>query len=156
MNGLTINPVSMYDYNSIVNSVINACFNYDEDGRQFYMPENYAYALRLNLATYYLKYKIDDDIEVNYQKLFEIGKVWDAVYAHPQVQDIIKAVDQGIEFRKQSILRREIFSPLVDELMPVCEQISSAVEQINTTGLKMPNADELVKAYKEQMLTEEK
>lgn len=158
-NNKLVENVSLDNFMRMVKMVVDSVFYTDEvTGLVSYMPENYHYTLRLAIGMYYFGYELDDDVEFNYKHVmrYDLNNLKSTI---PQIAELIDAIDNEIEFKKQQLLYREIFSPIVNEFQPLLLNIAKVVNEVDvnkiTEQINSITPSDIVKAYKQEVIDKE-
>ena len=158
-NNKLVENVSLDNFMRMVKMVVDSVFYFDDTtGLISYMPENYYYALRLAIGMYYFGYELDNDVEFNYEHVmgYDLNVLKSTI---PQIAELINAIDNQIEFKKQQLLYGEIFSPIINEFQPLLLNIAKVVNEIDVKKISEQinsiTPRDIVKAYKQEVIDKE-
>lgn len=144
----------------MIKSVVDTVFDQDETtGKLTYLPENYDYAFRLNIAHYYDGYQTTGDVNKDYNVAMEIDPDTTTI-DQKQLSGIENAIKEKIEMKKAEINQQNItvtsqLDDLFEEFMPTLAQltnvISGKIAEIDVKKLnekiESMNMENLVKTY---------
>ena len=152
----------------MIKSVVDTVFDQDETtGKLTYLPENYDYAFRLNIAHYYDDYQTTGDVNKDYNTAMEIDPD-SATIDQKQLRGIENAIKEKIEMKKAEINQKNItvtsqLDNLFEEFMPTLEKftktLTGKLSKINTKKInekiESMNMENLVKMYMESSFADE-
>lgn len=152
----------------MIKSVVDTVFDQDETtGKLTYLPENYDYAFRLNIAHYYDDYQTTGDVNKDYNTAMEIDPDSTTI-DQKQLRGIENAIKEKIEMKKAEINQKNItvtsqLDNLFEEFMPTLEKftktLTGKLSKINTKKInekiESMNMENLVKMYMESSFADE-
>lgn len=152
----------------MIKSVVDTVFDQDETtGKLTYLPENYDYAFRLNIAHYYDDYQTTGDVNKDYNTAMEIDPD-SATIDQKQLRGIENAIKEKIKMKKAEINQKNItvtsqLDNLFEEFMPTLEKftktLTGKLSKINTKKInekiESMNMENLVKMYMESSFADE-
>lgn len=152
----------------MIKSVVDTVFDQDETtGKLTYLPENYDYAFRLNIAHYYDGYQTTGDINKDYNTAMEIDPDSTTI-DQKQLRGIENAIKEKIEMKKAEINQKNItvtsqLDDLFEEFMPTLVQLTNVITgkiaEIDTKKLNEKidsmSMENLVKMYMESAFADE-
>lgn len=152
----------------MIKSVVDTVFDQDETtGKLTYLPENYDYAFRLNIAHYYDDYQTTGDVNKDYNTAMEIDPDSTTI-DQKQLRGIENAIKEKIKMKKAEINQKNItvtsqLDNLFEEFMPTLEKftktLTGKLSKINTKKInekiESMNMENLVKMYMESSFADE-
>lgn len=152
----------------MIKSVIDTVFDQDETtGKLTYLPENYDYAFRLNIAHYYDDYQTTGDVNKDYNTAMEIDPDSTTI-DQKQLRGIENAIKEKIEMKKAEINQKNItvtsqLDDLFEEFMPTLVQLTNVITgkiaEIDTKKLNEKidsmSMENLVRMYMESAFADE-
>lgn len=126
---------------TFINNVVNACFEQDENGNDIdYMPFAKQPSIQSNFCEYYTDMEFGDDFDKNFAEYIavDIDSITSSVYTtdvkfnRTQYDGMLKAIEDGISYRKQKMLQKNIrvTSILDDEIIKFANVLTEVVQNL--------------------------
>lgn len=147
--------LSWEDFSSFVNNVVEGCFDGDE-----YYSNLKDFNIMVNTAMYYTNLTLPSNTNKLYEFLYNIDIV--SYINRSQYEEIIKAINDGIEFKKQQILHKSSLNGLIEDIREIVSgmkdsfnpnEIKSVVTKI--AKMKEINTQAIIDVVKEKIRSEE-